>query len=451
MTRKEKKMITRRLDIDFSHKCGRVKPINGMLGIPHIDESVGFSQADVYGEMSAPAILFSSSDSDETVCIDLHRIYPDLSLDERFFESYNFSELDAALSALKPLGAEIVLRLGETPGKIGKRAYPRMPAAPERIAYIFCRIIAHCNTGFAGGFKLGIKRVEIWDSPDDSFGFFSSAEEYFNFYITVAEKIKESFPRIKVGAYSSGGFVSLNRFGVSEKEKDYVNYLENFLAYLMKNGNGAPLDFLTWKCKPETPEELSLHANYARSYLNHYGFKKTESIVSAFAPAIDENYTEYRDKRYPALLASCLITAAKSDISMMFYSESHPSSLRNALYSLDDRCTLHPYASYNVMRAFGALARSAVAVETGEDYRREIYSLATVTESSGHVIIATRDFSGVLELIPVGHGYKFYSIEGILGGGERGSGFSTKAENIPFDKSINLRVGKDEVYVLTLS
>ncbi len=448
--RKERLLITRRIDIDFSHKCGKIKPVNGMLGMPVYDPCVSFSLTDVYGELSAPAVLFSSRDGEGTIPLDLHEIFPDPSLDERFVGSYNFEELDRALSDMKSIGAEIVLRLGESPLPIGKRHYLRTPMPYERMAYILSRVIAHCNQGFAGGFKLGIKRVEIWQSPDDSYGFFSSPEEYFELYKTVSLEIKKYFPRIKVGAYSAGGFASLNHFGLSEKEKNYVSYLESFLSYIMKSDPRPPLDFLSWKCGPESPEELILHSSYARSYLNHYGFKKTESIVSAFLPTVGEKYSEYQDKRYPALLAACLIGAAKSDISMMFYSDTHPLSPRNALYSLDDRRTLHRYAPYNVMRAFGQLAKGAFLVDATEDYRREIYSLSAVTENDGRVIIATRDYEGILEINPSGHSFGHYDIEGILGGGERGRGFTTGAKDVPFGRSIKLRVGKNEVYVLTL-
>lgn len=446
---RKSEMITRRIDIDFSHTTGKIKPVNGVLGMPIYNDSLGFSLNDVYRDLGVGAVLFSAREGEGCIPIDLDRVFPDPSLDERFFSSYNFEELDRALADVRSIGAEIVLRLGITPLPIGKRAYLRIPMSEERIAYVFNRIIAHCNTGFAGGFKLSVKRVEIWQSADRDIGLFGSSEEYFSLYRTVALKTREDFPRIKIGAYSSGGFASLNHVGLGDEEKNYVSYFEDFLSYLKKNGD-VPLDFFTWKCDPETPEELSLHANYARSYLNHYGFKKTESIISSFSPIAGEKYSEYREKSYPALLASCLISAVKSDVSMMFYSETHPQSGRNALYSLDDRRKVHTYASYNVMRAFGKLIKGASSVETSEDYRREIYSLATVTPDSGYVIVVTRNFDGVLELIPSSHGYTSYSIEGVLGGGERGEGFTTKAEGIPFGNTIKLRVGKDEVYVLTL-
>jgi hypothetical protein len=135
---------------------------------------------------------------------------------------------------------------------------------------------------------------------------------------------------------------------------------------------------------------------------------------------------------------------------MMMYSENMPYSRNNALYTLDDGHTFKPYASYNVMRAFGSIPTGAALLDSSQDYRREIYSLAASSADLGFIFISTRDFDGILELMPANHGFRSYSIEGIIGGGERGSGFTTRADNIPLGEKIKFRVGNDEVYLIRL-
>jgi hypothetical protein len=103
------------------------------------------------------------------------------------------------------------------------------------------------------------------------------------------------------------------------------------------------------------------------------------------------------------------------------------------------------------MHAFGELyGEKSTAVEISEDYRHEIYSIATVQGDKGHIIVAARDYDGVLEIVPTGHSYSTYSIEGMLGGGERGAGFRPQADGIELGSKIVLRTGKHEVYHITL-
>ena len=444
-------MLKRRIDVDFTCKLGKIKPVNGMVGGPFFGDEIP-DGTELYRELAIPVARLANPTFGTEAYIDVHNVFPDPSLDERFDLSYNFGEADRFVLAARDAGASVFLRLGESPERGAVKRYTRMPQDPEKWARICGKIISHYNEGFAGGFKLGIKYVEIFDSPDTQGSFALEKQEYFRLYRTVAGYLKKRFPRIKVGAYASGGFRSQNHVGTSDEERAYVDYLDDFLSFIGNKETAAPLDFLSWCCYAETPEELSLHTNYARSFLNHHGFKKTESIISRFNSHASKDGCAFLDRRYPAFLASCLITATKSDADMMFYADGHPYSAANALYSLDDRVSYRRYASYSVMRAFGALAAGkSNRVESSEDYPHEIYSLATLGADHGFVLIATRKYDGVLEVLPVGGDFTTYSVEGIIGGGDRGAGFVNRVDGIPLGSGITLRVGKDEVYFITLS
>lgn len=446
-------MIKRYITVDFSKRTGRLKCIAGANTGPAFGIDMEYSFIDEYKEMGVGAVRTHNVEHPYGAgrYVDVHCIFPDFSLDPRFEGSYNFAPTDRYFHLIKESGAEIFLRIGESSEPYETRLYNRTPADLDKWISVVEHIIAHYNRGWANGFKLGIKYCELPCDVDEDFGWSSEKEEYFELYRRTATRLKEVFPKLRVGAYSAGGFYSLNHFNGSERQKYYVSHLEAFLAYVSKKPTEAPLDFLTWKCCAESPEELSLHANYARSYLNQWGLKKTQSIVSEFSlkPMKEPHYLR---RAYPAELSSSLIIAQKSSIDMLFLSHMSPFDLSCPLYSLQDRTTKHKYAPYRVMAAIGKLCALGNTVDVSEDYRRELYSLAAADENEGAILVVTRDFDGQIELNVRSGDFSCYSIKGMIGGGDRGVGFSTGESNIPLRSgSINLKAGKNEVYLVTLT
>ena len=445
-------MIKRTVNIDFSRKIGKLKPVNCLNNGPLFGIDLDCDFTEQYKEIKPPFIRVSGVESPYASArfLDIHCIFPDMELDERFEASYNFAPTDKYLASIRDTGAEIFLRLGESAEPYEVKKYTRPPRNNEKIAKICERIIAHYNKGWANGYKYNIKYVEIMCDVDTRAGWCGKPQEYYELYAVVANYLKQTHPKLKVGAYSSGGFFSLNHYDGTPEQKAYVDFMEGFLEYISRVKT-APLDFFSWKCYAESPEEISLHANYARSYLGQYGFRKTQSIISEFN-LLGTDKGAYLDRKYPASLARAMIIAEKSSVDMMFYSHLSPASRWNALYSLDDREDKHFYSSYHVMTAFGALSSLGNVVESTEDYRTEIYSLATLGENNGVCVFSTADYSGVVEINLSGKSFSTYSIKGIIGGGERGRGFFTEEKGLPLrNDSITLRVGKNEVYFLSFS
>ena len=445
-------MIKRAVNIDFSKKIGKIKPVNCLNNGPRFGIDLDLDFTDQYKEMKPPFVRVSGVESPyaSSRYLDIHCIFPDMELDERFDASYNFAPTDKYLASIKDTGAEIFLRLGESrePYEVKKYTYP--PQNNEKIARICEKIIAHYNKGWANGFKYNIKYVEIMCDVDTEAGWYGKPEEYYALYSTVANHLKEVYPKLKVGAYSSGGFFSLNHYDGTAEQKSYIDFMEGFFGYITKV-NKAPLDFFSWKCYAESPEEISLHTNYAKSYLGQYGLRKTQSVISEFN-LLGTDTGAYLDRKYPAALARAMIIAEKSSADMMFYSHLAPNSKWNALYSLDERLDKHFYSAYHVMTAFGALSSLGNVVDSTEDYRTEIYSLATLGDSTGVCVFSTADYSGVVEINLTGKAFSTYSIKGIIGGGERGRGFFTEERGLPLrNGTITLRVGKNEVYFLSFS
>jgi hypothetical protein len=443
-------LIKRTVKVDFSKKIGKLKPINCLNNGPlfGVDLSADFSEE--YKSIAPPFIRVSSPEYPNASVrfLDVHCIFPDMELDERFEASYNFAPTDKYLAAVKECGAEIFLRLGETPEPYEVRRYTRPPRDVAKLARILERIIAHYNKGWANGFKYNVKYVEIMCDVDTEAGWCGSREEYYELYATVATYLKEKHPKLKVGAYSSGGFYALNRFNSGETAKSYVEFCEGFLNYISRV-NKAPLDFLSWKSYSDSPEELKLHAGYARHYLDYYGFRRAQSIISEFNLEKTRGGA-YLGRTYPSELATMMIVAAKSDVDMVFYSHLDPASLWNALYTVDGRSEKRLYAAYHVMSAMGSLVALSSAVDSGDDCRRETYSLAAANEERGALVLATANYSGVVEISLEGRDFASYSIKGIIGGGEKGMGYFTEERGLAIrNNKLALRVGKNEVYFFT--
>ena len=446
-------MNTRYITVDFSGRSGRIKPVNGAVSGPMtgIDLSCDFS--DEFREAGIPAVRVHNAEFPygSGQFVDIHCIFPDPTADEEDELSYNFGPTDAYLLAIRQAGAEIFLRLGESTDPFTYKRYISPPADPYKWARILEHIIAHYNEGWCSGFKLKIKYCEIWSGADDPDGFSGSAEDYFNLYRITATHLRSRFPTLRIGGYSSGGFHSLHRYGLGEREVGYVDFMDGFFDRLVSSGEDIPMDFFSWQCFAESPEELSLHANYAKALLAQYGMKKTRSIVSEFNLASAMSGGAHLSREYPAQLASALIIAQKSGIDMMFYSSLDPRSRTCVPFSCEDRVGKRRYAAFRALSAFGALAALKNAVTVSEDYRRELYSLASFDGERGAILLVTRDFRGDVTLNIRGADFTKYSLLGILGGGERGEGFATEERDIPLTAGgITLRTGKNEIYLVTL-
>ena len=443
-------MTKRTVTVNLSLREGKIKPCCGVVGGVLWDAG---SKVDFSEEFKTAKIPFASTrgvtyPGRGNLAVDLDSIFPDFSGDATDPNSYNFEATDLYLKAIKDSGTEIFLSLGESENPYPKNPRHLPPHDTEKLGDVFCGIIAHYNEGWASGFKFNIKFCEIYPGADSPDSIFSGPEEYFSLYYAVAAKLKERFPKLKVGGFSSGGFRSLNHFDATETDKGYVSFLEAFLSLVSKNK--APLDFLSWKCETDSPEEISLHSSYAKSFLGQYGLKKASCIISAFNLTIGEN--TFDERNLPAYLCSSYIISEKSGVDMLFYSDAYPGSRNNIFFTVDDGRNKRLYSGFHSMAAFGSLAEKKNRVFTTPDERREIYTLATLDSSSCSVLIVTREYSGILEIDLQNSPFCTYSIKGMIGGGERGMGYSTEKTGIPIkDAKITINAGKCQVYLINLS
>ena len=187
-------MIKRIMTVDFSLKSGKIKPLSSVNGSPRtsLPHSVDFS--DEYREMKVPFVRIGSSEYPASArdSFDIHTLFPDTSLDEELDSSYSFALLDRQLLAIKEVGADIFLKFGES---LGSDYLATL--SPSKLSKIIERIIAHCNEGFASGYKLKVKYCELFFDADVLWQ--NSPLDFYSLYCTVATHLKQRFPRLKVG------------------------------------------------------------------------------------------------------------------------------------------------------------------------------------------------------------------------------------------------------------
>ena len=446
-------MQKKEIKVDFNKKNGRVKPLNCINGGPRSGGyDLPFDFSDEFAEMGVPLVRTAGSAGEYGLnqYVNIHCIFPDFDADESLEESYNFLPTDLYLASIRNTGAGVFFRLGEGREPYSRKLYARPPRDPYKWARICEHIIMHYNEGWANGFKLGIKYWEIWSAPDNVECWSGTKEEYFELYRITANHLRERFPKIKIGAYGARGFYSLNRLDASEEMKSYVPFMQRFFSYITATNTEAPLDFFTWACYTSNPEEIVMHAKYARTYLDGAGLRRTRSFICEYntvdkggtPPALRENL--------PSELGACLITAQKSQADMMMYSSSDVYSRENALFSMDDHITPHHYASYGVMCYFSKLYKLGSVVDTGDDYRKELYSLAATNGSEAAMMTVTRNFEGKLEIILIDSPFNTCTLSKILPGGTRGKGSTLRSKDVDVSSGrLNFSVGRGEIYLIS--
>ena len=426
-------MEKKELRIDFSKKCGKIKPMHGINGGPRSGGySLPFDFSDEFLEMGTPVVrtVGSVGEYGHNQYVNIHAIFPDFDADETLEESYNFLPTDLYLQTIREVGAEIFYRLGECAEPYARKLYAKSPRDMEKWARICEHIIMHYNEGWANGFKLGIKYFEIWSAPDSPEGFSGDMREYFELYRVTANYLRERFPKIKIGAYGARGFYALNRLDASEEMKSYIPFMQRFFAYITAEATAAPLDFFTWACYTANPDEIATHSQYARNYLDIAGLRRTRSIICEYN-TLDRGGTPPALRESTASeLGVALILGQKNSADMMMYSTADAYSRANALFSMDDHTSAHRYAAFQVMCAYSRLYKLGTQVDTGDDTRKELYALGATDGNTAELLLVTRRFEGKLELVLQGAAFEFCRISRIVPGGTRGKGTVYRSKDI---------------------
>lgn len=206
--------------------------------------------------------------------VDIHVVFPDWKAEPNLPESYDFRRTDEYIGAIRNAGAEVVYRLGESIEHTSDKRFVHPPVDMEKWAAICEGIVRHYNEGWARGFHYGIKYWEIWNEPENRPAMWSGTDEdYLRLYAATARRLKQRWPELKIGgpAVGAAGDVSESGFAAGE-------FTRKFLAFC--RAEKLPLDFFSWHCYTDEPEEFVVRAKGIRKVLDEHGFTATESHLN---------------------------------------------------------------------------------------------------------------------------------------------------------------------------
>ena len=187
------------------------KPMRNILGmnnLPKISRKKSFAREKEYYDALHPGhIRFHDAQIENPTqrIVDIHSLFPLFHADETKEENYTFQQTDDYMQSIVGCDAEIDFRLGET---IDHSGFERLVAAPTDIdkwARICRNIIGHYKNGEMHGMHLNIKRVSVWEEPDNHCLFGGTVEQYAEMFCKVYRLLKKDFPDIRVGGPSVMG------------------------------------------------------------------------------------------------------------------------------------------------------------------------------------------------------------------------------------------------------
>ena len=444
-------MNARRITVDFEKKSGKMKPLHALNTGPRRGGVTLVTDSSCeYLEIGVPAVRLHDAEYPygKNQFVDIHCIFPDMTADPELPESYNFAPTDAYIRAVREVGAEVLLRLGESTDLFPRPLFTRAPLDLEKYASVCEHIMMHLNEGWADGAKLNIRRVEIFGGADDPRVFTGTKEEFFELYRVVACRLREHFPKLKIGGYGSSGFCAVNRLSSTEQQKRAIPFMRDFLRYVTAEQTSAPLDFFTWYAYPASPEELLLHARYARGVLDDFGLRRTASVICGYNTASYISGGVSERPGYASELASLITAMQKCDVESAFFCDPPSADSYGKSFILGG-CASANCPVYHTLFSFGELYKLGTPIECDGDMRGEVYSLAAKSEQTCAVMIVTRAYSGNIELRTSGTAGGVAKIRRVASrDGLTSSVASVSGELAVKGGAVTFRADKEAVYML---
>jgi hypothetical protein len=206
--------------------------------------------------------------------VDIHAVFPDPDADPSLPESYDFPATDEYLAAVRATGAEIIYRLGESIEHQTVKRHVIPPGDPERWAAVCAGVVRHYNKGWAEGFQHAIRYWEIWNEPENRPAMWTGTDARFlDLYAVTARSLRKQFPDIRIGGPAFG---YCGRF--DGERLDPSAFCTAFLERCRREA--LPLDFFSWHCYTDRPDQLAARARAVRRLLDAHGFTGTESHLN---------------------------------------------------------------------------------------------------------------------------------------------------------------------------
>ena len=337
---------------DFSHGLKQmIKPLHGVNNSPLslYQPPLGFKEAGIpFCRLHDTAGAYGGAHY-----VDIPNVFPDFEADPKKPESYDFAFTDAYLKQICAAGTQIFYRLGVTiENNYRIRGYHNHPPKDFRKwAEICAGIVRHYNHGWANGFKLGIQYWEIWNEPENPPMWDGTREQFFELYRIASIRLKNEFPKIKVGGYASCGFYAINREDCKTREfhRSFLSWFEDFLKFTTAEKTVCPLDFFSWHLYTGDPAEIVLHAEYVDRKLKEYGLNKVENIFDEWNYISEKPgrlFFEMRDHEGASFVASAFCRMQDSPIDKALYYDAYPQRAYCGLYHFPGPRTTETYSVF---------------------------------------------------------------------------------------------------------
>lgn len=378
------------MHVDFAKPIGAIRPLHGINKGPMA--AGGLVQVmQAQRDLALPFLRLHDCHWPNPDVVDIHALFPQPDADPDRAESYDFRLTDEYLDAARATGARIVYRLGESIEHTKTRRYVHPPKDVNRWARVALNIVRHYNDGWANGFHHDIRYWEIWNEPDNRPAMWSGTDEdYFALYAASTKAIKQAFPDIKVGGPAVGN--------LGELKDGHLLSSPFVTAFLERcHRDHLPLDFFSWHCYTDDPNELALRAREARKLLDTYGFQKTESHLNEWnylpskawdatsAQAAPEKrrafYQEMSGAPGAAFIIASLIALQQApvDACCLFHGEVGGFGL----FTEEGV----PYRNYEALQCFRSLLEAPRAVQVSIPPSASIYGLAGRAESDSKAVV----------------------------------------------------------------
>lgn len=436
------------IDLFTSRIQEKIKPLHGGTLGPKEGNQLRLNASELFRELGVPYTRLHDVvyPYGANQYIDIHCIFPDFDANVDDEKSYYFQESDKYIQAILDVDCKVFFRLGESIDHYNRKLYVHPPKDYLKWAKICEHIILHYNKGWANGFHHNIEYWEIWNEPEGHCMWTGTFEDYYRLYDVAATYLKSKFPDLKIGGYAASGFYALNRADASAWFKTLIPFINGFFEYVTTRNHYVPIDFFSWHCYTEGPEEIVFHSNWVREYLDKNGYKKTESILNEFNTRESLGaIPAWTLPHYASEIASCLIAAQSAPVDkIMYYRMGY--CFTNCLFALSaDQTKYIKYQGFYALKYFGNLYKLSNRCECSQDVNDgTVYSLSATDNRKTGLFIAVNDFNGDISVNV--HGdckeYKLYSVSF--------SQDEKTSEGTITNSSVKLCVAKNTLYYLEL-
>jgi len=360
------------LVVDFDSPVGPVKPVNGVGQPP----TIGWNDFHLFKYLKDAGIPYSRLHDTggalgKNLYVDIPNLFRDFDADENDPASYDFTFTDGLMKALVANGVAPYFRLGITiENAVMTKPYRVFPPKDyAKWARICEHVIRHYNEGWANGFKMNVKRWEIWNEPENHpepeknpmwRGDWAS---YVELYRVAARHLKAKFPHLEIGGYGSCGFYAVDGSGkvvdganASPRTMYFVDCFTNFID-IVKREN-LPLDFFSMHSYAH-PRAAKVQVKWARARLDEAGLAHVPISLNEWLP--EPRIQRLGTPRQAALIAAQLANFQNGPVAD---AEIYDARCGLGAYSpLFDGIKRVPYRAYYVYVAFNVLRKLGTAVK----------------------------------------------------------------------------------------